>query len=126
MGPEETRDGGRPGVRDPESRARTHLANERTFLAWLRTGLSLIALGLAADQFLAAHPLPVLPITPSLATILVLGGIVLTVAGAAQYRRGRERIEAGTYEPDTRVAVISTALIIVVGLLALAFIFLRS
>jgi uncharacterized membrane protein YidH (DUF202 family) len=35
-----------------ESRARTHLANERTFLAWLRTGISLIGLGLAAAKFL--------------------------------------------------------------------------
>lgn len=28
-----------------ESRARIHLANERTFLAWLRTGIALIDLG---------------------------------------------------------------------------------
>src|SRR5215216_6274486 len=26
-----------PAARDPDSRARTRLANERTFLAWLRT-----------------------------------------------------------------------------------------
>jgi len=38
-----------------ESRARTHLANERTFLAWLRTGIALISLGLAAAQFLERH-----------------------------------------------------------------------
>ncbi len=38
---------------DLESRARTHLANERTFLAWLRTGIALIGLGLAAAKFLA-------------------------------------------------------------------------
>jgi uncharacterized membrane protein YidH (DUF202 family) len=39
-------------IADPDSRARTHLANERTFLAWLRTGLALIALGLASAQYL--------------------------------------------------------------------------
>ena len=37
---------------DPDSRARTHLANERTYLAWFRTGITLVALGLAAAQFL--------------------------------------------------------------------------
>ena len=37
---------------DHDSRARTHLANERTFLAWLRPGLSLVAVGLAAAGFL--------------------------------------------------------------------------
>ncbi|MFF6984651.1 YidH family protein [Streptomyces sp. NPDC008343] len=31
---------------------RFSLANERTFLAWLRTGLALIAGGIAADQLL--------------------------------------------------------------------------
>ncbi|NJL80098.1 MAG: DUF202 domain-containing protein [Richelia sp. SM2_1_7] len=30
-----------------ESRLREHLANERTFLAWLRTSISLIGFGLA-------------------------------------------------------------------------------
>ena len=47
----ESRTGGRT---DPDSRARTHLASERTFLAWLRTGLGLNVLGLAAAQFIEA------------------------------------------------------------------------
>ena len=34
----------RPEQPDEESRTRTHLANERTFLAWFRTGITLIAL----------------------------------------------------------------------------------
>ena len=46
------------GHTDPDSRARTHLANERTFLAWLRTGLGLIVLGLAAAQFMEARSQP--------------------------------------------------------------------
>jgi putative membrane protein len=33
------------------STARDHLANERTYLAWLRTGLSLLGLGLAFARF---------------------------------------------------------------------------
>ena len=32
---------------------RFSLANERTFLAWLRTGLALVAGGVALDQFVA-------------------------------------------------------------------------
>ena len=43
----------RAGRADPDSRARTHLANERTFLAWLRTGLALIVLGIGAAQFVS-------------------------------------------------------------------------
>jgi putative membrane protein len=38
-------------VANTGSTARDHLANERTFLAWLRTGLSLLAVGLAFARF---------------------------------------------------------------------------
>ena len=33
------------------SRARDHLANERTFLAWVRTALGGLALGIALERF---------------------------------------------------------------------------
>jgi putative membrane protein len=126
MGPDKSQDGARPAPRDPESRARTHLANERTFLAWLRTGVSLIALGLAADQFLTGHPVSFLPLTPGLSALLVVGGVLLTVAGAGQYRRARDRIEAGTYRPDERAIVVGLVLVVAFGLLALAFVLLGA
>ena len=34
-----------------DSRLREHLANERTFLAWLRTSIALIGFGLAIARF---------------------------------------------------------------------------
>jgi uncharacterized membrane protein YidH (DUF202 family) len=57
---------------DLESRARTHLANERTFLAWLRTGIALIGLGLAAAQFLERQVLPGLPLIRSMSITMVV------------------------------------------------------
>ncbi len=36
---------------DVEARASDHLANERTFLAWLRTALAMISLGIALSKF---------------------------------------------------------------------------
>ena len=51
------------------------LANERTFLAWIRTGLALIAGGLACAQFLP--PLPIAHLREGIAILLlVLGGLV--------------------------------------------------
>ena len=78
----------RPEQPDEESRARTHLANERTFLAWFRTGITLIALGLAAAQFLTLESSGGFPIVHVLATILVLTGIALALTGAARYLVG--------------------------------------
>ena len=55
---------------------RFSLANERTYLAWLRTGLALMAGGLAAAQFLSAMPLPYLREAIAI-TLLVLGALVV-------------------------------------------------
>ncbi len=54
---------------------RFSLANERTFLAWLRTGLALIAGGLAAAQFLPTLSLVHLREAIAVA-LLLLGGVV--------------------------------------------------
>ena len=56
---------------DHDSRARTHLANERTFLAWFRTGITLVALGLAAAQFLGSDTPGGPPLIHILATLVI-------------------------------------------------------
>lgn len=109
---------------DPDSRARTHLANERTFLAWLRTGLSLVALGLASAQFLSRDLVPGVPVTTLFALFLVVSGTALVVLGGVHYAHARDAIEAGSFLPSTRVAVVGMALALVGGGLAFALVLL--
>lgn len=111
---------------DADSRARTHLANERTFLAWLRTGLSLIALGLVGAQILEQDLLPGVPIVTTFAALLVLSGVAMTVSAGLHFTRSRDRIEAGTYDSNTRVVILAVAFVAVAGLSALALVLLRS
>ncbi|KAK5097549.1 hypothetical protein LTS08_006963 [Lithohypha guttulata] len=40
-----------PTYANTGSTARDHLASERTFLAWIRTGLGFVALGIAVERF---------------------------------------------------------------------------
>ena len=96
---------------DRDSRARTHLANERTFLAWLRTGLSLMAVGLAVAGFLPIDLVPGFPYVRSFSMLLVLSGTVMVVYGANRYERAFKQIETGAYEP-ARTAVVTIAAII--------------
>jgi putative membrane protein len=56
------------------------LANERTFLAWIRTGLALIAGGVAIDA--VAVPLPVWARIATSVVLLVLGLAVPVLAWA--------------------------------------------
>ena len=72
--------------------ARFLLANERTFLAYVRTALSLQVAGLAAVQFLTeGHVL----VRYVLGFALVLAGSSLGVAGFLRYRRNERGIRAG-------------------------------
>ena len=59
---------------DPDTRARTHLANERTFLAWFRTGITLVALGLAGAQLLGGESDQERSVVVLLATLVIVTG----------------------------------------------------
>jgi putative membrane protein len=113
-----------PEQPDEESRARTHLANERTYLAWFRTGITLIALGLAAAQFLTFEGDGGIPIVHILATILVVAGIGIALIGAWRYLVGRDRIEALAFRPAYRSILATSAVAVLVGLVAIAFVWL--
>ncbi len=56
---------------------RFSLANERTFLAWIRTGLALIAAGLAVAQFLSPLPVPYLREVLAILPIAIGSGCAL-------------------------------------------------
>lgn len=98
---------------DPDSRARTHLANERTFLAWLRTGLSLVAVGLAAAGLLPEHIVPGLPIVTLTSLVLILLGTALVLLGATRYVRAHRQIENASYLP-TVWPMIAVALVLAI------------
>jgi putative membrane protein len=109
---------------DPDSRARTHLANERTFLAWLRTGLNLIALGLVAAQLLEQDLFPDVPVVTLFAALLVASGVAMAGAAGVHFARSRDQIEAGVFRSSSRVIVVAVGLVALVGLIALGLVFL--
>jgi putative membrane protein len=113
-----------PEQPDAESRARTHLANERTFLAWFRTGITLIALGIAAAQFLTYEASGGIPLVEVLASILVVSGIGVTLIGAWRYLTGRDRIDVRDFRPAYHSILATTAAAIVVGAVAIIFVWL--
>lgn len=84
--------------RPASTRARDHLANERTYLAWLRTGAAIMALGLAIAGFGNTT-------TGSkvfAAAILVLAGATGVAYGTVHYRRVGAQIETDRFDIDDR------------------------
>lgn len=109
---------------DADSRARTHLANERTFLAWLRTGLSLVAVGLAAANFLPLDLVPGFPFVRLFSLLLVLFGTAMVIFGARRYSRACDQIAAGSFDPDRR-PILAVALVVgALGSMAALLVFL--
>lgn len=111
-----------PVAADPDSRARTHLANERTFLAWFRTGFTLTALGLVVAQLLERDREAALPLVHILASVAVVTGVVLVVVGSTRYRTGRARIDEVGFRPAGTSVLIATVAAVVFAVFALVFI----
>ncbi len=91
---------------------RFSLANERTFLAWIRTGLALLAGGLACAQFL--QPLPIAHLREAIAVaLLVLGGVV-AVRAVGHWAATERAMRLGRDLPASRFPAV-LALIVAVG-----------
>jgi putative membrane protein len=95
---------------------RFSLANERTFLAWIRTGLALIAGGLACAQFLPPLPIAYLREIIALA-LLVLGGVV-ALRAVDHWARTERAMRLGTDLPVSRFPAV-LAIVVAVGALLL-------
>ena len=79
---------------------RFSLANERTFLAWIRTALALVGGGLAVDQFLPR--LSPLYLRTTLAVSLILLGGYAAVRAAVRWVQSERAIRLGEDLPPSR------------------------
>ena len=109
---------------DVESRARTHLANERTFHAWFRTGLAVVAFGLAAGQLLTPDVLPGVPLVRILATVALISGTFIVCVGLVRYRANRQRIDRAEFRAAGRSVDVSAAAAATIAVLAVVFVWL--
>ncbi|WP_406701301.1 YidH family protein [Singulisphaera sp. Ch08] len=117
-------------VADASGRTRDHLANERTFLAWIRTSLGLIGLGFViARMGLLLRQLALVGGNPPAhvphgSHEFMIAGIVFLVLGTLQsawagrlYFRTRRAIDDGRYEPDSVTVTALTTVIVLGGML---------
>jgi len=103
-----------------QTEIREHLANERTLLSWVRTGISLISLGLVVERAGALAKAAELQVGPASATelfglALALLGALTLILGTMQFLNNRSSISANEFEPS-----VVAYLIIVAGSLAFA------
>ena len=114
-----------PSIEDP----RVWLAAERTFLAWIRTGISLMGFGFVVARFglflrelAAAHQLVSRQTTGLslwLGSALLIIGIIVNLGAVAQHVRLINRLSRGEVLNSYSSAAIVVALILAVLALAM-------
>jgi uncharacterized membrane protein YidH (DUF202 family) len=95
---------------------RDHLANERTQLAWMRTGATVMVVGLAVARF--ADDGDINPASLVAGAILVLTGAAAVCFGTVRYRRVARELREGV----TRSAAETAGPTIAAGVLLVAMV----
>ena len=103
------------GEQEPDYRFT--LANERTFLAWIRTALALIAGGIAVVQFVPSFGIP--GIRHGLSVVLTAGGGVLAALAVRRWQRVQAAMRRDEDLPATHVPMLLGGGIFVVTVVVL-------
>jgi putative membrane protein len=98
------------------NRARDHLANERTYLSWLRTALGMLALAAAVARF--GPQLPTTRDHVAVAVIAALGLGLLTVGTVRYYEVSRD-LEAGLFRQSRRAPLVVAILVALTAVVVL-------
>jgi putative membrane protein len=102
-------------TREPDYRFT--LANERTFLAWIRTALALIAGGIAVVQLVPSFGYP--GVRHALGLILTAGGGLLAALAVRRWQHVQDAMRRGSDLPPSKMPVVLAAAILVVTILVL-------
>ena len=116
---------------------RVHMANERTFLAWIRTSIGLMAFGFVVEKFsifirqvayflqsngVHTGALGRLPVTPpsgyssALGILLVALGTLMSLLAFIRYKKVERQIDEDNFRPSFILDIMITLTILAVGI----------
>lgn len=110
---------------------RVHMANERTFLAWVRTSIGIMAFGFVLERFALfikqmsyvlggssmGKALPPTDQSSSIAGIVLVGlGALLCVLAFIRYKKVERQIDDDTYLPSPVLNMLLTLSVLSVGI----------
>ncbi len=105
-------------------RVRDHLANERTYLAWLRTGIATMGFGVVIAKL--RYLFPSTALTPpsrgivhasNIGLLFTIIGLLTVVFSARRYVVVQKQIREGRYLASESLVLGFAAIIVVLGLL---------
>ncbi len=114
---------------------RVHMANERTFLAWMRTSIGIMAFGFVVERFalfmkqfsfLLGKEGETSPLHPHgysslLGLFLVAFGVVMGVLAFVRYKKVQKQIDTGVYVPSSALNLLLTITVLITGVFLLVY-----
>jgi putative membrane protein len=108
------------------NRIRDHLANERTYLAWMRSAIALMGFGVLIVRLRILRP-PLAPQPPGngwrLGLAFAIVGLLSVLLSTQHYFAVRDDIEEDTYEPPDRWVLLSSLAILLLGAGVIYYVF---
>jgi putative membrane protein len=119
-----------------------HLANERTFLAWIRTSIAIVTLGFVVAKFsvwlrqflvtvtassdVTARPLPPSGASLPMGLVLMALGAVTAAVALWRYQAADRAIARGDYHPSHGLSTLVAVVVIVVAVVLIAYLYRTS
>lgn len=108
------------------NRIRDHLANERTYLSWMRSGISLLGFGVLIVRMRVLRP-PLAPQAPGngwkLGLAFAVVGLITVALSSWHYFAVRNDIEDDTYAPSDRWVLLSSLVLVALGTCVVIYVF---
>ena len=107
------------------SRVRDHLANERTYLAWMRSAIALLGFGVVVVRLRTFHPplIPTLGNSWKLGLIFSLVGLLTVLLSTWHYFAVRHDIDEDAYEPPDRWVILFSMAVMFLGAGVIYYVF---
>ncbi len=103
-----------------------HLANERTFLAWIRTGLATIAFGFVVERLKGNTSVIPYHLSSFFGVCLTVLGVIMMIVALLEFLNNRLSIDAERFHPSASFPIILTILASLVGVMLAIYLFLTG
>jgi putative membrane protein len=111
---------------------RVHMANERTFLAWIRTSIAVMAFGFVVEKFslfvkqmafyLGKESSPPPPGYSSIIGVILVGvGVAMGILSFIRYKHVERQIEEDTYQPSGVLSILLFLSVLSIGVFLLLY-----
>jgi putative membrane protein len=106
-------------------RIREHLANERTYLAWMRSAVSLMGFGVVIVRIQMLQPpmMPTLGDGWKLGLAFALVGLIMVWLSTQHYYAVRHDIDEDNFEPSDRWVALFSFAVLILGMGVVYYVF---